>query len=359
MAFNKTLNTNELYESLANMIINQEVFSNNIGNVNNSLLNAAMEDVGQYGDTKLFYNVDCLSSSPWLGLEEAANLLDTDLGPDPVVESFTISNMRQIRLTTLGFLSKRAFSNEGVYSQFNDVLKQSITDTKNVSMNAEYNAFIGTAGSGIHPDTGNAYGKKVLASLSADVPDALAIAKTVADIIAQLTDPSRQWNDLGFMRSYKKEDIVIVWSSRWANIITAENAPVIFQKIENLFDFKYVLPESYFGDIDDSGGITTGVERAMIEKTFTDADDPENKKYHVFAGELIPANCDYSGNEVYTPNDFYVCKIFVKLPPVLTSLGQMTEFFNPRSLSKNYYYTYAYSDFKTLLGYPCITVYTD
>lgn len=359
MAFNKTLNTNELYESLANMIINQEVFSNNIGNVNNTLLNAAMEDVGQYGDTVLKYFTDILQTNDWMGIEESANLLDTDLGPEPVCEAFTIDKMKQIRLTTLPFLSKRAFATEGAYSQFNDVMKQSIIDTKNVSMNAEYNAFIGTTGSGLHPDTSNTFGKKILAPLSADVSDALSIAKTVADIITELTEPSRDWNDLGFMRSYKKEDIIIVWNADWVNTLTKQELPIIYHN--EVFDdlTKFVLPGKYFGDVKDSGGVTTGAERALIETTFADTDNPDTKKYHVIAGELIPTNCDYSGNDVYTPNDLYICKIFIKLPPVFTSLGEMGSFYNPRSLSTNYYYTYAYSTFKTLLGYPCITVYTD
>ena len=99
MAFNKTLNTNELYESLANAILSQFVYSGNIGNVNNSLLNAAMEDVGQYGDTALRYFTDILQTNDWMGIEESANLLDTDLGPDPYCQSFTIDKMKQIRLT--------------------------------------------------------------------------------------------------------------------------------------------------------------------------------------------------------------------------------------------------------------------
>ena len=298
--------------------------------------------------------------------EESANLLDTDLGPEPVCQSFTIDKMKQIRLTTLPFLSKRAFANEGAFSQFNDCMKQSITDTKNVSLNAEYNCFIGTAGSGgeIHPDTGQTYGQKVLCQLDPNTPHALSIAKKIADIITELTEPSRSWNDLGFMRSVKKEDIIIVWSADFLNSITKEDLPIIFHN--NVFDdlTKFVLPGKYFGDVLGSGaggggGVSKNGDRALIEKTFTDADNPETKKYHLLAGELIPANCDYSAYEAYQPNSLYVCKIFVKLPPVYTSLGEMGSFYNPRSLSTNYYYTYAYSTFKTLLAYPCITVYTD
>ena len=370
MAFNKTLNTNELYESLANMIINQEVFSDNIGNVNNSLLNSAIEEVGQYGDTVLKYYTDILQTNDLdmnTLLEEGGNLLSTDPGPDPYCQNFTISKLKQIRLTILPFLSKRAFATEGAYSQFNDVMKQSIIDTKNVSLNAEYNAFIGTVSSGgeIHPDTGATFGQKVLCHLSADTPHALSIAKKIADIITELTEASRDFNDLKFMRSFSKKDIVIVWNADFLNSITKEDLPIIFHN--NVFDdlTKFVLPGKYFGDVLGSGaggggGVSKVGDRALIEKTFTDADNPETKQYHLLAGELIPANCDYSAYEAYQPQpNNYVCKIFVKLPPVYTSLGEMGSFYNPRSLSTNYYYTYAYSEFKTLLGYPCITVYTD
>ena len=243
MAFNKTLNTNELYESLANAITSQFVYSDNIGNVNNSLSNAALEEIGQYGDTVLRYYGDILQTNDWLGIEESANLLDTDLGPDPYCQSFTIDKMKQIRLTTLPFLSKRAFATEGAYSQFNDVMKQSIIDTKNVSLNADYNAFIGTAGTGLHPDLQTlGYGQKVLCQLSADTPHALSIAKKIADIITELTEPSRDWNDLKFMRSFKKEDIIIVWNADFLNSITKEDLPIIFHN--DVFDdlTKFVLP---------------------------------------------------------------------------------------------------------------------
>ena len=363
MAFNKTLNTNELYESLANMIINQEVFSDNIGNVNNSLLNAALEEVGQYGDTVLKYYADILQTNDLdmnKLLEESANLLSTDVGPDPYCQSFTIDKMKQIRLTVLPFLSKRAFATEGAYSQFNDVMKQSIIDTKNVSLNADYNAFIGTAGSGFHPDLNTfGYGQKVLCQLSADTPHALSIAKKIADIITELTEPSRDWDDLKFMRSFKKEDIIIVWNADFLNSITKEELPIIFHN--DVFDdlTKYVLPGKYFGDINDGGDLSTAnTERALFENTFVDKDNPQ-KKYHLLAGEFLPANINYEGNTTYKTNSLYVCKIFVKLPPVYTSLGEMGSFYNPRSLSTNYYYTYAYNEFKTLLGYPCITVHTN
>ena len=58
-----TLTANEIYETLANMIISQEVFADNIGK-NQTLVDKARVDGGSmYGDTKLYYATDVLYSS--------------------------------------------------------------------------------------------------------------------------------------------------------------------------------------------------------------------------------------------------------------------------------------------------------
>lgn len=57
-----TLTANEIYETLANMIISQEVFADNIGK-NQTLVDKARVDGTLYGDTKLYYATDVLYSS--------------------------------------------------------------------------------------------------------------------------------------------------------------------------------------------------------------------------------------------------------------------------------------------------------
>ena len=56
------LTANEIYKTLANMIISQEVFADNIGK-NQTLVDKARVDGGLYGDTKLYYATDVLFSS--------------------------------------------------------------------------------------------------------------------------------------------------------------------------------------------------------------------------------------------------------------------------------------------------------
>ena len=76
-AFLGTLNSNEIFSALFNMIISQEVFADNIGK-HQTLVDKARVDGGLYGDTKLFYATDALKSAPWGNDAEATNLLALD-----------------------------------------------------------------------------------------------------------------------------------------------------------------------------------------------------------------------------------------------------------------------------------------
>ena len=93
-----TLTANEIYESLANMIISQEIFADNLGE-HQTLVDEARVDGGMYGDTKLYYATDVLKSHAWGNDAEAANLLDLDRAEDPEVQAIKLDQFRQIRLT--------------------------------------------------------------------------------------------------------------------------------------------------------------------------------------------------------------------------------------------------------------------
>ena len=56
------LNKNEIFASIYNMIISQQVFADNIKDVKASLVDAARVDGSLYGDTKLYYSTDVLKS---------------------------------------------------------------------------------------------------------------------------------------------------------------------------------------------------------------------------------------------------------------------------------------------------------
>ncbi|MBO4703709.1 MAG: hypothetical protein J5617_02645 [Bacilli bacterium] len=109
MALNSafTLTANEIYETLANMIISQEVFADNVGE-HQTLVDKARVDGGLYGDTKLYYATDVLKSHDWLNDAEAANLLAIERPKDPEVQAIKLDVFKQIRLTLDNYLTKRA-----------------------------------------------------------------------------------------------------------------------------------------------------------------------------------------------------------------------------------------------------------
>ena len=120
MAFpvtNVTLNQNKITAALFNMIISQEVFADNIKG--DDLIDQARVDGGLHGDTKLYYSTDALASSEWGNDEEAANLLEIARPDAPKCQAIHIDNFRMINVTVDNYLSKRAWSDEGTFSQFN------------------------------------------------------------------------------------------------------------------------------------------------------------------------------------------------------------------------------------------------
>jgi len=54
------LNANEIFASIFNMLISQQVFADNIKDTKSSLVDAARVDGSMYGDTKLYYATDVL-----------------------------------------------------------------------------------------------------------------------------------------------------------------------------------------------------------------------------------------------------------------------------------------------------------
>ena len=87
--FNGTLNANEIFSSIFNLIISQQVFSNNIAEYKSTLVDLSRVDGTLYGDTKLYYATDVLKSFPWTNDAEAQNLLKLHRPEDPECQAIT------------------------------------------------------------------------------------------------------------------------------------------------------------------------------------------------------------------------------------------------------------------------------
>ena len=346
-----TLNPNEIFASLANMIISQEVFADNLGK-HQTLVDKARVDGSLYGDKKLYYATDVLESHVWGADNEANNLLALDRPQDPEVQTITLDVFRQIRLTVDNYLTKRAWSTEGAFSSFNSVMLGWMRETKRVYDGTLYNVFIGTNESALGAQ------KQTVASKSAATPEAEAkiIAEKLANILVEMSDYNRDYNDYGFLRSYSEDAIKVIWNSKFVNKIRKVDLPAIFHKegLVDKFD-EEVLPARYFGTKNAAKVTTsqnTGNYRSVIEKTY----NKSGTEYHVFPGDVIPAGVEIAIGEGYLVDADIICKIVVKLPPFMSAFEVGTSFFNPRSLTENHYLTFGHNTLVALKNYPFVTL---
>ena len=368
------LNANEIFASIFNMIISQQVFADNIKDTKSSLVDAARVDGSMYGDTKLYYATDVLRSYAWGGDAEAANLLALDRPEDPQCQAITLDVFRQIRLTVDNYLTKRAWSTEGAFSEFNSVMLGWIRDTKKVYDSTTYNAFIGT-----YETAEGKQDQTVTLPTVADDKEAenrlqaQAIATKVADILVDLEDVSRDYNDYENLRSYSSDDFRYVWNAAWVNKIRKLDLPTIFH--DDFMDkfAEYTLPARYFGDIVVKGTAVTSdgtSYRSLIEQdvtlvenyTFKGKTIAAGQKVHLFAGDLIPNKIALASASAvlvpsYKENSNIILKIVHKdAVPYMSSFEAGTSFFNPRSLTENHYLTFGHNTITALHDKPFITL---
>ena len=207
------LRSNEIFSALYNMIISQEVFADNLGK-HQTLVEKARVDGSLYGDTKLYYSTDVLKSAPWGNDAEALNLLALHRPEAPECQAIHLDIFRQISLTVDNYLSKRAWSTEGAFSSFNSIMLGWMRDTKKVYDGTLYNVFIGTNETSLGSqqqtvDVTTAQGSVTDPEELARI-EAVTIAQALANLIVEMGDYSREFNDYGNLRSYADESISVI-----------------------------------------------------------------------------------------------------------------------------------------------------
>ena len=324
--FNGQLKSNEIFAAIYNMIISQQVVSDNIPGLKKqgSLVEQARVDGTLYGDTKIYYFTDALKSVAWGGDNEAANLLQLHRPDAPKTQSITIDTFRMIPLTVDNYLSKRAFSTEGAFSEFITVTLS--TDT------------VG----GVEA-TNRLNGQE--------------IAETVANTIVAMEDIGRDFNDLGLLRAYDADEFNFVWNAEYANKITKLDLPTIFHK-DGLVDklSQYTLPARYFGAVNTAAG-TAAASNTTVRSLYETDYTVDSVTTHVFPGDLIPNSAEYDANETYTVDPKVICKIYHKNGvPFMSGFETGTEFFNPRSLTETHYLIWGHNGLEALADKPFITI---
>lgn len=352
-AFTGQLNANEVYSTLYNMIISQQIFDDRISR-GNDLVDLARVDGSLYGDTKLYYSTDILHTKKWGGDSEAPNLLEINRAPDPNCQKITLDSFRIIPLTLDDYLSKRAWSNEGTFGAFNAYLSSLLGKTKYIYETTRYNVFLGTHADSDHTLTVNT---AVYGSTLED--EVKAVGDALANLIDEMCSPSTEFNDFGEHTKFRRDQIQVIWNTAWLNKFRKVDMPAIFHK-DMIFDTDITqrdLNAKYFGSIRTEAGAVPadGTYRAVNEIT------AGGKEY--FGGEVVPAGTEVQANEVYksdladktvTVNSDYIAIVLVKLPPSMDAFEVGSEFWNARSLTWNRYLVWGENTLEHLSAYPFV-----
>ena len=372
--YNGKLNANEIFASLSNMIISQQVFANDIKRNYSNLINRV--DGSMYGDTKLYVSTDALRSYPWGNDAEATKLLELERPEDPQTQSITLDTFRQIRLTVDEYLTKRAWMGEGSFSEFNSVMLGRMQDTKFIYDVTLNNVAIGTIESAEGKQEVNITLPTVAGDQEAENRlQAQTIAAKVADVIVDLKDVSRDYNDYQNIRAYTDDEFKYVWNASFVNKINKLDLPTIFNK-----DFidkfaEETLPARYFGKIgvvDASKDQTADGSkiRSLVEQdvtltasyTYKGKTLQSGSKLHLFAGDIIPSGIKVASKTAilvpfYTEDETIVCKLVHKSDlPYMSAFEAGTNFFNPRSLTDTKFLTFGHNTIVHLHDKPIVTI---
>lgn len=351
--FNGQLNSNEIFAALYNMIISQQVFADNIASTGSELVDMARVDGSMYGDTKLYYSTDVLKSTKWGNDAEAANLLALHRPEAPKCQAIHLDVFRQIALTVDDYLSKRAWGDEGSFSSFKSVMLGWMGETKKVYDATTFNAFVGTAKSGVATENVEVDVTTAVGTTTGEEAARIeggVIAEQIAKLITNLKDITRDYNDNGQLRSYNISDLVFVWNSDAVAKIEKRDLPTIYHKdiVDKLGE--YVLPARYFGTV--NAGETQG--NGTTIRSLVEQDIGVN---HYFAGDLIKASDKAPAGTSYTVNPNILFKVMHRSSvPYMSAFEVGTSFFNAKSLTDNRYLTFGHNTLEYLKQYPFVTV---
>lgn len=394
--FTGTLNINEWNAGLFNAYTLMAIQADNLDGLDGSLASMFKTEGGKYNDKIVFSDVDIVSSRIWDPTD--TNVLAMEERPALKQQEIVVNKKRQIAITIDKYLSRRAWMDEGSFSQYNSLVGAQVVNTKRVYDKKLVDVAIGTMESskGSQQQTvviPELTGQETFEQLEAHSRiTGQRIANKLANIYAEVKDASTAFNDNGFVKSFDKSKLMVIWNQDYLNSIQFIDLPTVFHK-DGLFDFtgKELLAK-YMGTDSGAGTADGSTHRAKNEyKIPVDATGKYsatgNKYVLVRPGDILPektpivavgteettSTLDTSyvvdkktvkltvevNNTVhaYVADASIICKIVAK-PGVkyFSDFETETEFNNTKNHTRNMYLTWLFAEPQYLAGYPLITL---
>lgn len=288
--YNTTYNAYELVETLADQLLG----------LSDSPADQFKRDAGDYNTDHVFTDFDLIPS--YVFDPEDTNVLKPGYKVNPKQEFIRMGESRQISLyTPAEFLTKTAWMSEGSWSQFNSVVQKSLENSKKA-----YEFLMGSVAIGTMEST---EGKQQIEITVPKINDSdtyvereakarvkgQTIAKTLEITKADLHDLVRGYNDYGFAKSFRFEDMVPVYNVEAIADITKMDLPGLFH--DNIMDLSgRTMTQRFFGKpVSGKSVKADGTQLAGEETDVT----VSGAVTHVRQGDVLPVGAeltDASGN---------------------------------------------------------------
>ena len=361
-----------MFGSIYNVIINQIVKAPSLTD-NYNFVETFRTEGSMFGDTVLIYDQDVLSTREWEGDGEALNLLHLERPADPECQAITLDKFRICKTSLDNYLTKRAWSTENAFTQFNDIVMSMVRQTKKLYEITMLNAYIGTVeGAAEKADLEVPLSDITATGEEKNRLEAQTIAQYLADLFVDMKDYSRDYNDYGFMRAYSEDDLMIIWNAKWVNKINKLDLPTIFNKAGVMDKFaQNILPARYFGKIVDTNSLPSGLTiendgRMVIGAGYTGPtihtmDEGDfTASGHRFAGDTLSVGDKVFPDKAYFEDEDIICKVITKdTIKYMAAFETATDFFNPQSLTTSKMLIWGFSEPARVLGEPCVVIHAD
>lgn len=388
--FNGQLRNNEIFNDLFNQLISLFTFADNINDITDDLVALMRTDGGKYGDTKVFYAAKIPYAKNWLNDAEAANYLTIHRPQDPDSQAIHIDVFKKLHLSTDQYMSARAWGSEGAFTNFNSVMLQTMKDAKRIYEYTTMYTYIGT--------TESTFGKQ---QVSVDVTTAVAsktgeeaarieggvIGESTANLLVDLKDVTRGYNDYGNRRSSSGNSLVFAWSSKALSKVEARDLPTIYHRdiIDRLGE--YVIPSRFYGKPNTKSKTTSDeATRSLIAQevklagteTLLETADIErggkiitvrpgealqaNDVILLYAGDLMPKGLTIATSSAvtvptYQEDPTILYKVFNKKSvPFMSGFMVETGWFLNSALVDQHLVVWSHNTLEYLKNYPFVTV---
>ena len=351
--YNTTYNAYELVETIADQLLG----------LSNSPADMFKRDAGLYNTDHVFTDFDLIPS--YVFDPDDTNVLKPGYKVTPKQEFIRMGESRQISLyTPTEFLTKTAWMSEGSWSQFNSVVQKSLENSKKAYETLMGNVAIGTMESTVGNQQVTIEVPKINSSDTYVEREAKArvkgqtIAKTLEVVKADVNDLVRGYNDYGFAKSFRFEDLVPVYNIEAIADITKMDLPGLYH--DNIMDLTgRTMTQRFFGKPVSGNSIKAdGTQRAAEEMDVT----VSGNTTHVRQGDILPTNAAITDSTGHVLIPAYVVDktilgkwIHKDAIKYYVGYSTQTEFFNSKNLSTNRYATWYFNKPARLSSYPIIT----